>query len=156
MEVSSLARQHTVKMIQVLHGIATQENAPVASRVAAAEAILDRGWGRPKQTLAADPDGPLIVEIIQRVREPKMKTELEVRRELKAVQAQLRRARADGEPCDMAYGAQQALTWMLGTGMAASEVEEIIAMAAAMIEEQAASQSSAEACLVRKSGEAFP
>lgn len=59
-------------MIQVLHGIAMQENAPTASRVAAAEALLDRGWGRPKQTLAADPEGgPLIVEIIQRVREPK-------------------------------------------------------------------------------------
>ena len=71
-EITSIARQYTGRMIQVLHGIATQENAPTASRVAAAEALLDRGWGRPKQTLAADPEGgPLIVEIIQRVREPK-------------------------------------------------------------------------------------
>ena len=43
-----------------------------ASRLMRAEILLDRGWGRPKQTLAADPEGgPLIVEIIQRVREPK-------------------------------------------------------------------------------------
>ena len=70
-----------------------------------------------------------------------MRSELEVRRELKVLQAQLRRARAAGEPCDMAYGAQQALTWMLGTGMAASSVEEIITMAAAMIEAQEARES---------------
>ena len=43
-----------------------------ASRLRAAEVLLDRGWGKPKQTLASDPEGgPLIVEIIQRVREPK-------------------------------------------------------------------------------------
>ena len=42
------------------------------AQLKAAEMLLDRGWGRPKQTLATDPDsGPLIVEIIQRVREPK-------------------------------------------------------------------------------------
>ena len=70
-EINSLARLHTERMIQVLVGIATQENAPAASRVSAAEALLDRGWGRPKQTIASDPDGPLIVEIIQRVREPR-------------------------------------------------------------------------------------
>ena len=42
-----------------------------STRVNAAEALLDRGWGRPKQTIASDPDGPLIVEIIQRVRDPR-------------------------------------------------------------------------------------
>ena len=42
------------------------------AQLKAAEMLLDRGWGRPKQTLAADPEGgPLIVEIIQRVREPR-------------------------------------------------------------------------------------
>ena len=41
------------------------------ARVKAAEILLDRGWGRPVQPVASDPDGPLIVEIIQRVREPK-------------------------------------------------------------------------------------
>ena len=70
-DIGSLARCHTERMVQVLVGIAMQENAAPAARVAAAEALLDRGWGRPKQTIASDPDGPLIVEIIQRVREPK-------------------------------------------------------------------------------------
>ena len=41
------------------------------AQIKAAELLLDRGWGRPKQTIAADPDGPLVIEIIQRVREPK-------------------------------------------------------------------------------------
>ena len=41
------------------------------AQIKAAELLLDRGWGKPKQTIASDPDGPLIVEIIQRVREPK-------------------------------------------------------------------------------------
>lgn len=52
--------------------VSAVEGVPPSVQVAAAEALLDRGWGRPKQTLAADPEGgPLIVEIIQRVREPK-------------------------------------------------------------------------------------
>ena len=54
---------------------ASIENASIlarTTRVAAAEALLDRGWGTPKQTIATAPeDGPLIVEIIQRVREPR-------------------------------------------------------------------------------------
>ena len=41
------------------------------ARVKAAEILLDRGWGKAVQTHASDPDGPLIVEIIQRVRESK-------------------------------------------------------------------------------------
>ena len=114
-EVGSLARAHTKQAIQKVAGIC--KTAPTNwRRYVAAELLLDRGWGRPKQTLAADPDGPLIVEIIQTGEGAEMKTELEARRELKAIRARLRRARADGEPCDMAYGAQQALTWMLGTG----------------------------------------
>jgi hypothetical protein len=56
--------------VRILAGL--MENGTIeATRVQAASAILDRGWGRPRQTIASDPDGPLIVEIIQRVREPR-------------------------------------------------------------------------------------
>ena len=71
-EIRSLARAHTESAIRTIAHVMANEDAPASARVAAAEALLDRGWGRPKQTLAADPEGgPLIVEIIQRVREPR-------------------------------------------------------------------------------------
>jgi hypothetical protein len=70
-----------------------------------------------------------------------MKTELEVRRELKAIRAYLERLRADSELANgashgMAYGAQQALTWMLGTGMAPSEFEEMYRAVKAKLEKR--------------------
>ena len=37
----------------------------------AAEALLNRSWGKPAQPIAGDSNEPLVVEIIQRVREPK-------------------------------------------------------------------------------------
>ena len=43
-----------------------------ANRVTAAVALLDRGWGRPKQVIeGAGDDGQIIVQIIQKVREKK-------------------------------------------------------------------------------------
>ena len=60
-DLRSLARAHTEVGIKILAGIAMNEVAQ----------LLDRGWGKPTQPVSSDPDGPLIVEIIQRVREPK-------------------------------------------------------------------------------------
>lgn len=48
-DIRSLARAHTERAIQTLAGIMDQPKAPMAARVAAASALLDRGWGRPKQ-----------------------------------------------------------------------------------------------------------
>jgi hypothetical protein len=48
-EIKSLARSHTDSCIKVLVSIAQQPNAPPAARVAAATALLDRGWGKPNQ-----------------------------------------------------------------------------------------------------------
>ena len=45
-EIKSLARAHTEKAIKVLVGIMNQKKAPMAARVSAAQALLDRGWGR--------------------------------------------------------------------------------------------------------------
>jgi hypothetical protein len=56
-EIRSLARAHTERAIQVLAGIMDQEKCPPAARVAAAEAILNRGWGKPTQPIAGDEDG---------------------------------------------------------------------------------------------------
>ena len=70
-DLRSLARAHTEIGIKILAGIAMNEEFPPAARVSAVAQLLDRGWGKAVQPVASDPDGPLIVEIIQRVREPK-------------------------------------------------------------------------------------
>jgi len=59
-EVRDLARQHTPQAIDALQAIMNEQQAPASARVAAAEALLNRGWGRPTQMIAGDEDaGPL-------------------------------------------------------------------------------------------------
>jgi hypothetical protein len=48
-DVRSLARTHTETAMRTLVQIAASKQAPEASRVAAATALLDRGWGKAKQ-----------------------------------------------------------------------------------------------------------
>src|SRR5262245_49419286 len=45
--VSSLARNHTEGAIRVLAGIMNEEQCPPLARIAAAKALLERGWGPP-------------------------------------------------------------------------------------------------------------
>jgi hypothetical protein len=47
-EVKQAAREHTEAAIEALVGVVNNEEAPAAARVAAANAILDRGWGKPE------------------------------------------------------------------------------------------------------------
>ena len=51
LEIRSLARQHTIKALQVLVDIMEQPNAPHAARTAAAQYLLDRGWGKAVQAI---------------------------------------------------------------------------------------------------------
>jgi hypothetical protein len=53
-EVRDLARMETVGSIQTLAKIRDDDNAPAQARVAASVALLDRGWGKPAQTVIAD------------------------------------------------------------------------------------------------------
>jgi hypothetical protein len=69
-DLRSLARAHTEMSVKVLAGIA-QNSTSDAARVSAVALLFERGWGRAPQVAGADPDGPLVVEIIQRVREAK-------------------------------------------------------------------------------------
>jgi hypothetical protein len=57
-EIRSLARSHTRTALNVLVAVMRNTNATPPARVAAANAILDRGWGKPTQSLAND-DSPL-------------------------------------------------------------------------------------------------
>lgn len=64
-DIKSLARRHTELALKTLVGIAGQAKAPSAARVAAASALLDRGWGKPKQELehTGDALGELMLAI---------------------------------------------------------------------------------------------
>lgn len=55
-DIRSLARGHTEAAIRVLAGIMNEPDAPHAARVAAANSILDRGWGKPVQAIVG-PEG---------------------------------------------------------------------------------------------------
>jgi len=51
---ASLARMHTNKAVKTLAAIMNEPHPPYAARVAAAEALLDRGWGKPRQSHEAE------------------------------------------------------------------------------------------------------
>jgi hypothetical protein len=48
-DIKSLARSHTEGAIKTLAGIMNKTDAPEAARVSAAQALLDRGWGKAVQ-----------------------------------------------------------------------------------------------------------
>jgi len=74
-EIKSLARVHTGAAIDTLVRIMHNPASPPMARIAAAKALLDRGWGRPTVTLAGDPDNPLpIIEIVRTIVDPKEET----------------------------------------------------------------------------------
>ena len=67
-DIRSLALSHTESALKVLAGIMNEPEAPPAARVAAANSLLDRGWGKAAQTIAGDPDNPLhVIQKIERV-----------------------------------------------------------------------------------------
>lgn len=53
-EIKSLARKHTESALKTLAGIMNQADAPAPARVAAAQALLDRGWGKATQFIEAE------------------------------------------------------------------------------------------------------
>jgi hypothetical protein len=59
--IKSLARAHTETALNVLAGVMNQPDAPASAKVAAAEALLSRGWGKPAQALTGgdEDDNPL-------------------------------------------------------------------------------------------------
>ena len=67
-EIRSLARSHTRTAINVLVGIMRSKDATAAARVTAANAILDRGWGKASQVIETGDDGALeLIHKIERV-----------------------------------------------------------------------------------------
>ncbi|MBC9876355.1 hypothetical protein G8O24_03225 [Bradyrhizobium sp. INPA01-394B] len=64
-EIRSLARSHTRTAINVLVGIMRSNDATPAARVSAANAILDRGWGKVAQPIENGEDG--LLELVHRI-----------------------------------------------------------------------------------------
>ena len=76
-DTRDLARQHTEVALRTLVDIA-KHGASESARVAAASALLDRGWGRPTQQIGGDPTGAPII-VIPASREPAIDATPEVR-----------------------------------------------------------------------------
>jgi hypothetical protein len=67
-EIRSLARGHTRTAIRVLVGVMCSKDATHTARVSAANAILDRGWGKAAQALENSDEGALeLIHKIERV-----------------------------------------------------------------------------------------
>jgi hypothetical protein len=65
-DIRSLARSHTEIAIKVLAGIA-KDGTNEGARVAAAVALLDRGWGRPAQSHTAENGEGAIKVVIRHI-----------------------------------------------------------------------------------------
>jgi hypothetical protein len=64
-EIQSLARSHTRTALNVLVGVMRSKDATATAKVSAANAILDRGWGKATQPVGNSDDGTL--ELIHRI-----------------------------------------------------------------------------------------
>jgi hypothetical protein len=64
-EIRSLARSHSRTALNVLVGVMRSKDATAAAKVSAANAILDRGWGRAAQAIQNGDDGAF--ELIHRI-----------------------------------------------------------------------------------------
>ncbi len=63
-EVRALAREHTNEAVQALRSIMRNDDEPASARVAAANSLLDRGWGRAPLAITGDGGGPVEANVI--------------------------------------------------------------------------------------------
>ena len=63
-EVTELARSQTTDAIKTLVAAMNTDSAPWAARIAAANAILDRGWGRTKESVDMSVRGPTLEQLV--------------------------------------------------------------------------------------------
>jgi hypothetical protein len=66
-QIKALARKHSRTAIKTLAAIMNQADGPATARVSAAQALLDRGWGKAAQPLAGEEDGLPVLARIERV-----------------------------------------------------------------------------------------
>ncbi len=85
--VTTLARQHTEKAIALLAEVMLDPKAPQAARVTAAQALLDRGWGK----------APIQIDLNVRAKFDDFLREVGI-----AARAERDQAEDEAEPCDAA------------------------------------------------------
>ena len=66
-EIKALAKKHSKSAIKVLAAIMNQADGPATARVSAAQALLDRGWGKAAQPVAGEEGGAPVLSRIERV-----------------------------------------------------------------------------------------
>ena len=66
-DIKALARKHGKAAIKTLAEIMKQADGPATARVSAAQALLDRGWGKAAQHLAAEAEDLPLFACIERV-----------------------------------------------------------------------------------------
>jgi hypothetical protein len=67
-EIRSPARSHTRTALNVLVGVMRSKDATATAKVSAANAILDRGWGKAAQAIENGGEGPLeLIHKIERI-----------------------------------------------------------------------------------------
>jgi hypothetical protein len=64
-EIRALARSHTRTAVSVLIRVMRSKDATAAARVSAANAILDRGWGKASQPVESGTEGG--IELVHRI-----------------------------------------------------------------------------------------
>lgn len=62
-ELQDMAKDHAKEALETLRKIMTNDQEPAAARVSAANAILDRGYGKPPQALTGPDGGPMQHEV---------------------------------------------------------------------------------------------
>jgi len=85
--VTTLARQHTEQAVALLAEVMLDPNAPQAARVTAAQALLDRGWGK----------APIQIDLNVRAKFDDFLREVGI-----AARAERDQAEEEPESCDMA------------------------------------------------------
>jgi hypothetical protein len=63
LEIRSLARKYTQKALNTLVSIMVEPKAPAAARIMAANALLDRGWGKAAQLVDVQGEIKQLVEV---------------------------------------------------------------------------------------------
>ena len=66
-EIRALARRQTRTALKVLVGIMRSDDATPAVRLSAANAILDRGWGKSAQPIESGEEGVETVHRVERI-----------------------------------------------------------------------------------------
>lgn len=64
-DVKAAAQKHGAKAIETLAKIMSDTKSPVQARVAAANAILDRGYGKAPQAITGEDGGPISIKIVK-------------------------------------------------------------------------------------------